>query len=117
RKKSRPAPPPQSIEEASRAAEPKPVAMGPSGMALGPPPGYRPPVYEAELPASAAGGYDLFYKSARAESVGSGKGARRVALFSQNWPVLVERKIYPALVPEAFLVAEIKNPSGQPLPS
>jgi uncharacterized protein (TIGR02231 family) len=29
----------------------------------------------------------------------------------------VERKIFPALVPEAFLVAEIKNPSEQPLPS
>ena len=35
-------------------------------------------------------------------------------LFSQSWPVTVERKLFPALAPEAaFLVAELKNPSGQ----
>jgi uncharacterized protein DUF4139/uncharacterized protein DUF4140 len=84
---------------------------------LGPPPAYRAPAFAANLPASAAGGYDLFYKSARPETVGSGQGARRVALFSQQWPVSVTRKIFPALVPEAFLVAEIKNPSDQPLPA
>src|SRR4051812_31979793 len=84
---------------------------------LGPPPAYQAPVYAANLPASAAGGYDLFYKSARPETVGSGQGGRRGALFAQQWPVSVERKIFPALVPEAFLVAEIKNPSEQPLPA
>ena len=41
---------------------------------------------------------------------------RRVALFSQTWPVSVERLIFPALAKEAFLVAEIKNPSKQALP-
>jgi len=95
-----------------RRPEPPPVTFG----GLGPPPAYQPPALSKDLPAAAAGGYDLFYKSARAETVGSGQGARRVALFSQQWPVTVERKIFPALVPEAFLVAEIKNPSGQPLP-
>jgi Domain of unknown function (DUF4139)/N-terminal domain of unknown function (DUF4140) len=94
-------------------AEPPPQEYG----GLGPPPAYRPPAIPPNTPAAAAGGYDLFYKSARAETVGSGQGARRVALFSQQWPVSVERKIFPALVPEAFLVAEIKNPSEQPLPS
>lgn len=93
--------------------EPPPREYG----GLGPPPAYRAPVLAANLPASAAGGYDLFYKSARPETVGSGQGGRRVALFAQQWPVSVERKIFPALVPEAFLVAEIKNPSEQPLPA
>jgi len=93
--------------------EPPPMQYG----GLGPPPAYQAPMLAANLPASAAGGYDLFYKSARPETVGSGQGGRRVALFSQQWPVSVERKIFPALVPEAFLVAEIKNPSEQPLPA
>jgi uncharacterized protein (TIGR02231 family) len=39
-----------------------------------------------------------------------------VALFSQTWPVSVERLIFPALAKEAFLVAEIRNPSKQALP-
>jgi len=88
-----------------------------SGVGLGPPPSYRPPPLPASSAAAAAGGYDLLYKSARAETVGSGQGTRRVALFARQWPVTVERKIFPALVPEAFLVAELKNPSGQPLPA
>jgi hypothetical protein len=97
----------------SRRPEQPPMEFG----GLGPPPAYRPPSIPPNTPAAAAGGYDLFYKSARPETVGSGQGARRVALFAQQWPVSVERKIFPALVPEAFLVAEIKNPSEQPLPS
>lgn len=87
-----------------------------TGVGLGAPPGYVAPSFDRSLPAAAAGGYDLSYSSARAETVGSGKGARRVALFAQKWPVTVERKIFAALAPEAFLVAEIKNPSDKPLP-
>ncbi|HVE87779.1 MAG TPA: mucoidy inhibitor MuiA family protein [Myxococcales bacterium] len=98
---------------ATREQAPPPMAVG----GLGPPPSYQAPSFQADLPAAAAGGYDLFYKSARPETVGSGQGARRVALFAQGWPVTVERKVFPALVPEAFLVAEIKNPSSQPLPA
>ena len=63
-----------------------------------------------------AGGYDLAYASLRPETIKAGKGARRVALFSETWPVSVERKIFPALAKEAFLVAEIKSPSKQVLP-
>jgi hypothetical protein len=80
------------------------------------PPGYRPPVYAPDLPASLAGGYDLSFPSLRPETVRSGKGARRVALFSEAWPVSVERRLFPALAPDAFLVAEIKNPSQRVLP-
>ena len=87
------------------------------GFSLAPPPGYRAPSYAADLPATAAGGYDLAYVSLQRETVPSGKGARKVALFSEAWPVTVERKLFPALFPEAFLVAELKNPSSQPLPA
>jgi hypothetical protein len=83
---------------------------------LSPPPGWRRPVYAPDLPASLAGGYDLSFPSLRPETVRSGKGARRVALFAETWPVAVERRLLPALAPEAFLVAEIRNPSARALP-
>jgi Domain of unknown function (DUF4139) len=83
---------------------------------LSPPPGWRRPVYAPDLPASLAGGYDLAFPSLRPETVRSGKGARRVALFAETWPVAVERRLMPALAPEAFLVAEIRNPSARALP-
>jgi hypothetical protein len=68
-------------------------------------------------PAALAGGYDLIYKAAGPETVASGKGARRVALFSRSFPVKVERRVFPDLQPEAaYLVAELANPTGQPLP-
>jgi hypothetical protein len=84
---------------------------------IAPPPGYQAPVLPADLPASLAGGYDLTYKAAAPETILSGKGARRVALFGRSFPVSVERRLFPDLAPEAaFLVAELKNPTGQPLP-
>lgn len=86
------------------------------GLSLAPPPAYRAPTYAADLPASLAGGYDLTYSSLRPETVESGKGARRVALLSETWPVAVERKVFPAVAREAFLVAEIKSPSKAVLP-
>lgn len=88
----------------------------PTGFSLAPPPAFRRPVYAPNLPASLAGGYDLVFHSLRKETVASGKGERRVALLSERWPVLVERKLFPALAPEAFLVAELKSPASQPLP-
>ena len=81
-----------------------------------PPAAYQPPRYAADLPASLAGGYDLAFPSLRSETIPSGKGARRIALLAEEWPVTVERKLYPALAPEAFLVAEIRNPSSHVLP-
>ncbi|MFN7134429.1 MAG: DUF4139 domain-containing protein, partial [Myxococcales bacterium] len=83
---------------------------------LSPPPTWRRPTYAAELPAMAAGGYDLAYAALQPETVESGKGSVRVGLFTQRWDVKVERKLFPALAPEAFLVAELKNPSDAPLP-
>ena len=85
-------------------------------LGLAPPPSYQPPYYGPDLPVTLAGGYDLTFHSARAETVRSGKGQRRVSLFAQAWPVSVERRVYPALSPEAYLTAEIKNPSPQALP-
>ncbi len=86
------------------------------GLPLAPPPAYVRPSYAANLPATLAAGYDLSFASLRRESVKTGGGARRVALFSETWPVSVERKLFPALAQEAFLVAEIKSPSKQVLP-
>jgi len=83
---------------------------------LAPPPGWRAPTYDPNLPASLAGGWDLSYPSLAPETIASGKGARRVALFSRSWPVVAERKLFPALADEAYLVAEIKNPSKEALP-
>lgn len=86
------------------------------GVGLAPPPSYRPPPLDANSPAALAGGYDLSYPSLYKETIASGKGARRVALFSRNFPVSVQRKVFAALAKEAYLVAEINNPSKQPLP-
>ena len=74
-----------------------------------PPPAYQPPV-------SLAGGWDLRFPVAGKDTVRSGAGARKVPLFSRSWPVAVERKIFPALGPDAFLVAEMRNPTAQALP-
>ena len=81
-----------------------------------PPAGYQAPRYARNLPAALAGGYDLSYPSLYKDSIGSGQGARRVALLARSFPVSVLRKLTPALAPEAFLVAEIKNPATEPLP-
>jgi hypothetical protein len=101
----------ESLRGYSEAPEPIVVAGS-----LAPPPGYRAPRYSEDLPASLAGGYDLSYPSLRPETLESGGGARRVALFSETWPVSVERKIFPALAQQAFLVAELKSPSSRVLP-
>ncbi|WPB78593.1 mucoidy inhibitor MuiA family protein [Archangium violaceum] len=83
---------------------------------LAPPEGWRRPVVDPRLPASLAGGYALAFPSQRHETVRSGKGERRVPLFTETWPVQVERKLYPALTPNAFLVAELRSPSRQVMP-
>lgn len=86
------------------------------GVGLAPPPHYVPPSYDPSLPASLAGGYDLVFPGLYRDTVKSGQGARRVALLSRTFPVAVSRKLMPALAPEAFLVAEIRNPGNEPLP-
>ncbi|MBL9008292.1 MAG: mucoidy inhibitor MuiA family protein [Myxococcales bacterium] len=90
------------------------------GIGLSPPPGYVPPRLDPRSAAARAGGYDLLYPSLYRESLGSGKGTRRVALFTKTFPVRVLRKIYPALTRDSYLVAVIQNPTssegGQPLP-
>jgi uncharacterized protein (TIGR02231 family) len=83
---------------------------------LSPPPGWIAPSYGADTPVALSGGYDLSWPSLRVETVKSGQGTRRVALFSQSWPVTVERRIFPAMAPDAYLVAELKSPSPDALP-
>lgn len=86
------------------------------GVGLAPPPRYVPPSYDPSLPASLAGGYDLVFPGLYRDTVKSGQGSRRVALLSRTFPVAVSRKLMPAIAPEAFLVAEIRNPGNEPLP-
>lgn len=92
------------------------VSSAVGGYSLAPPPGYRAPVYGADSPVTLAGGYDLSFPSRQRETIPSAGGARRVALWSQQWPVNVERRVYPALAKEAYLSADLKNPSQQVLP-
>jgi hypothetical protein len=87
-----------------------------STFSLAPPPAWRPPNFGADSPVTLAAGYDLSFTSLQKETVPSERGSRRVALWSAQWPVSVERKLFPALTPDAFLVAELKNPSTQVLP-
>ncbi|HSP81592.1 MAG TPA: DUF4139 domain-containing protein, partial [Myxococcaceae bacterium] len=90
---------------------------GGSSVGLAPPPAWRRPVLDARLPASLAGGYALSFASTRRESVRSGGGQRRVPLFTETWPVQVERTLYPAVTSSTFLVAELRSPSKQVLPA
>ncbi len=83
---------------------------------LSPPASWRAPVYDPDSPVTLAGGYDLAFASLQKENVQSSRGARRVALWSAQWPVIVERSLFPALTTDAYLVAEVKNPSQQVLP-
>ncbi|MFO0599109.1 MAG: mucoidy inhibitor MuiA family protein [Myxococcaceae bacterium] len=83
---------------------------------LSPPSAWRPPTFGPDSPVTLAAGYDLSFTSLQKETVPSNGGTRRVALWSAQWPVTVERKLYPALTTDAFLVAELKNPSQQVLP-
>ncbi len=87
------------------------------GFGLAPPPGYQPPPQSTALLASASGGYDMVFPSLAPDTVKSGHGVRRVALLSRSFPVEVSRKILPALAPEAFLVADIKNQGTDPMPA
>jgi hypothetical protein len=83
---------------------------------IAPPPAWQPPWMPPQSPAALAGGADLEFPSVRRETVRSGKGARRVLLFSETWPVATERLIEPALSQDAYLVAQIRNPSQRTLP-
>jgi len=87
-----------------------------SRVGLAPPPGWRPPVIAADLPASLAGGHDLAYTAPRPETVPSGLGERTIPLLIESWPVDVLRKVVPALADDAYLVAELASPSRNVLP-
>lgn len=84
-----------------------------SSFALSAPPSYQRPF---DPLSAVAGGLDLSFKALRSESLASGAGDRRVPLRVERWPVSVERRVYPALFPEAYLVAELKSPSKETLP-
>lgn len=104
----------QAMVHRARTEPPEPVID--SYMGLAPPPGWQPPRLESDLPASLAGGYDLAFTAPRAETVRSGQGERTIPLLVESWPVQVERHVFPALAPDAYLVAQLKSPSRGVLP-
>lgn len=85
------------------------------GVGLQPPPGYRVPL-SGDTAWARAGGAELSYPSLYLESLKTGGGTRKIALLTTRFPVAVQRKSYPAMADEAYLVAMIKNPLSQPLP-
>lgn len=96
------------------------ASSAPSGFtttfSLSPPQSWQPRDYGAESPVTLAGGADLTFAALQKETIPTAGGVRRVALWSAQWPVSVERKVFPALSRDVFLVAELKNPSTQTLP-
>ena len=97
------------------AAAPREVSSG-EEVGLAPPPSWQPTPLPPDSPAALAGGFDLEFSSLRPETVKSGQGARRVLLFTETWPVTTERLLFPALSPDVYLVAQLKNPSRRTLP-
>ena len=95
-----------------------PASRAPLALEVGlaPPPSYQPPSFGPDAPATLAGGYDLAFTSPRPATVPSGGAARRVPLFAESWAVTTERVIFPAIAPEAYLVATLKNSSARTLP-
>jgi hypothetical protein len=87
-----------------------------SGVGIAPPPAWIAPRPPPGSPAEAAGGYELEYNSVQRETIQTGKGVRRVVLFSETWPVQAERVLYPGVAADAYLIARIKNPSQRVLP-
>src|SRR5205823_8807742 len=83
---------------------------------IAPPPSWQPPPVPPDSPAALDGGFDLDFKAVRRDSLRSGFGVRRVLLFSETWPVTTERLLMPALAPDGYLIAQIKNPSPRTLP-
>lgn len=81
-----------------------------------PPGGWRMPALAPDAPAALAGGYDLAFPALRPERLPASGELRKVPLRIDHWPVSVERRLFPALGEEAYLVAEVKNPSREPLP-
>jgi Domain of unknown function (DUF4139)/N-terminal domain of unknown function (DUF4140) len=103
-----------STRSASRSFQSAPTPT--QTMSLTPPRGWQPPAYAPTSAVALANGYDLLFPSMQKESIPSASAQRRVALWADTWPIKVERKIYPALSADAFLVAELKKPSKQVLP-
>lgn len=83
---------------------------------LAPPAGWKSTALEPKQPAALAGGQVLSFLAQRRGTVRSGESERRVPLFTETWPVQLERELYPALTPNAFLVAQLRSPSARVLP-
>ncbi|WP_141620668.1 mucoidy inhibitor MuiA family protein [Myxococcus sp. AB036A] len=83
---------------------------------VNPPLGWSSPAFADGSPVAAAGGYSLTFTSQHRETLFSRKGERSIPLVSESWPVQVERKVFPALSQDAYLVATLQGPSRSVLP-
>jgi hypothetical protein len=63
-----------------------------------------------------AGGHALAFAALTPESLASGATEQPVPLASWRWPVSVRRQLFPAVQPEAYLVATLRLPADTPLP-
>ncbi len=101
----------RSPEAAAKFAAAPTPKRAETGIGLGPPQAYRGPAAGAQEPAAEAAGLDLAFTSVHPETVMSGKGTLRVPLSTETWPVTVTRKAFPALSPQTYLLARLKNPA------
>jgi Domain of unknown function (DUF4139)/N-terminal domain of unknown function (DUF4140) len=78
-------------------------------VSLSPPPSWSPP----RPPADDA---ELTFSASNQERLPSSNAERRVPLWAGQWPVTLERHLYPALSSSAYLVAQLRNPTQRLLP-
>lgn len=106
----------ESLDRAPGSRGPAKRYVPTQDVGFGPPPSWSPPPVSPNSAIGLAGGYELSFASLQRETVASGSGTRRVALWAAQWPVKVERQLFPAVSPNAYLTAQLKNPSSQVLP-
>jgi len=110
------APPTIDVGSTTMGVDFDPIFIVRGSVGLNPPPAWRPPTFAPESPVAVAGGYNLAFTSQHPETLLSGKGERALPLVSESWPVQVERKVFPALSQDAYLVATLQGPSRSVLP-
>jgi hypothetical protein len=96
---------------------PAPGRQTGQGIGLLPPQAYQDEVSRARVLVAESGGLDLAFPAAHAETLRSGQGVLRVPLTTETWPVEVTRKVFPALSPQTYLVARLKDPAKGVLPA